>query len=213
MREYTESEKTFRKENLQLWNEKLLEVFNGKIPIHYEWDNIFQIKNIINEISVKNLNHMLYPDGGGLDIVGCDISSRKGNLLEIMTEVPNVCMPRQLVFDSINMEPEWSYFRLELNNMNPSGCYSSDIRFFEEVYESMDGRFEPYNDFIPDGNFRHIARLLKGTLLIVPKSCYYNNLSFTYDGIHNKYNHVSFRTIMENWRLSEGYKSFLKNMS
>ncbi len=66
MREYTESKKKFREENLKLWEEKLSEIFKNGIPKHYEWDAIMQINSILNIIGNKSLNHMLYPDGGGL---------------------------------------------------------------------------------------------------------------------------------------------------
>lgn len=213
MREYTESQKKFRKENLKLWEEKLLEIFNNQIPMHSEWNNILQIREIINKIGIDGLNHMIYPNGGGLDITGCEISSQRDDLIEILTGIPNVCYPRRLVFDSICGEVEWSYFRLELNELEPSGFYSDKMIIDEEVYENFTGELMPYSEYEPEGPCRHIMRLLKGTILIVPKMCYYNNIPSTYDGRHNKYNHDFFRTIMENYRSSEDYYAFLKSIT
>lgn len=213
MCEYTELRKKFRKENLKLWEEKLLKIFSNTIPLHCEWDNIMQIRDIINIIGIDGLNHMIYPGGGGFDIIGCEISSQRDYLLEILTGIPNVCYPKQLVFDSIGGEVEWSYFRLELNKLEPSGFYFDKTRMDEEVYENLMGELIPYSDYEPDEPCRHVTRLLDGTILIVPKTCYYNNIPSTYDGRHNKYNHKQFRTLMEKYKSSEGYNNFLKSIT
>lgn len=86
MHEYTESHKKFRKENLKLWEEKLFTIFNNRIPKHCEWNVIIQINDILNTIGSEGLNHMLYPDSGGLDVVGCNISSAQRDILEILTD-------------------------------------------------------------------------------------------------------------------------------
>lgn len=213
MREYTESQKKFRKVNLKFWEEKLLEIFNNLIPMHCEWDNILQIREVINKIGIDRHNYMFYPGGGGFNITGCEISSRKDYLMEILAGIPNICYPRRLVFDSICGEIEWSYFRLELNELEPSGLYSNKMEFDEEVYENFTGELMPYSDYRQNESCRHILRLLKGTILIVPQMCYYNMIPSTDDGRHNKYNHDMFRTIMENYRSSESYQNFLKSIT
>lgn len=101
-----QNQKKYRIENLKLWEEKLKEIFGNIIPSHYEWNNIIQIRDIINKIGIESLNHMIYPGGGGFDITGCDISSQRGELLEILAGIPNVCYPRQLIFDCICEEVE-----------------------------------------------------------------------------------------------------------
>lgn len=213
MHEYTESQKKFRKENLKLWEEKLLEIFKIGIPKHCEWSAITQIDSILNIIGNQSLNHMLYPDSGGLDVVGCNISDTKRDILEILTDgsAPNICKPKQLIFDCIDGELEWSYFRLELNKLEPSGIYSNEKVIVEELYE-YNGNFEAYNEYPPNDYYRHILRVLSGTLLIIPKTCYYNHIPKTYLGIHNNSNYMDFRTAMEKLKLSEGYIEFLKEM-
>lgn len=213
MSKYTESQRKFREENLKLWEEKLLEIFNNRIPKHCEWSEITQIDSILNIIGKQSLNHMLYPDSGGLDVVGCNISVTKRDILEILTDgsAPNICKPKQLIFDCIDGEPEWSYFRLELNKLEPSGVYSSENEFVEELYED-NGHYEPYSDYPPNDYWRHILRILGGTLLIVPKTCYYNHIPNTYLGTHNKYGYMNFREMMEKLKMSEGYAEFLKEM-
>ena len=210
---YTDKQKEFRKENLILWKEKLLNVFNGAIPSHYEWNNMVEIVDVINSIGIESLNHMLYPDSGGLDIVGWNISGFNRNLIEISVggTAPNICSPLKLVFDCIDNEAEWAYFRLELNELQSSGLYTDKKIIVEELYE-YNGIFELYSEYPSNNCFRHILRVLKGTLLIIPKSCYYNNIPETYLGTHNRYNHTGFRRVMEKLKLSKGYIDFLKDM-
>lgn len=211
---YTNNQKKFRKENLKLWNEKLLSFFNGSIPDHCEWKDIKQIKDIITIFGVENLNHMIYPDGGGFDIVGANISKLRSSIFEILTqgEMPNICKPRELVFDSIDSEPEWSYFRLELCRLEPAGFYLNKDVVVEQLYE-RNGFFEPYSDYPPNKEWRLILRILGGSLLIIPKMCYYNFISDTYLGIHNNYDCRLFKDFMQKLKLSEGYINFLNSMT
>lgn len=77
MSKFTENQNVFREKNFKLWKEKLLEIFTDKIPEHSEWNNVMQINKILNIIGGIGLNHMLYPDSGGLDMVGCNMSFKK----------------------------------------------------------------------------------------------------------------------------------------
>lgn len=206
--------KEFREENLTLWEEKLLEIFKLKkeIPKHYVWTTITQINDVLNIIGTRGLNYMLYPSSGGLDVIGCNIDYKR-ELLEIMTDgsALTICKPKQLVFDSIDGEPEWSYFRLELDRLEPSGFYPDKKVFAEELYEN-NGNYEPYSDYPPNDDNRHILRILRGILLIIPKTCYYNHIPATSMGTHNKYTRTGFREMMKTLKKSKGYADFLKEM-
>ena len=98
---YTDVQKKFRIENLELWEGILLDVFEGTIPEHAEWSVRNEIVEVINKIGIKNLNHMLYPDNGGLDVVGCNVSDLGSDMIEILTagNTPNLCNPLKLIFD------------------------------------------------------------------------------------------------------------------
>lgn len=212
MSKFTENQNIYRKENLNLWKEKLLEFFTDTIPGHYEWNDVMQINKILNIISGKGLNHMLYPDRGGLDMVGCNMSFKR-DMIEILTggSVPSICKPKRLIFDCIDDESEWAYFRLELDRLEASGFYSDENNLVEELYE-CNGNFEPYSDYPPNEQYRHVLRILNGALLIIPKSCYYNHIPETYFGTHNKYSHNNFKFVMEKLKLSQGYKEFLNEL-
>lgn len=211
---YTDNQKKFRKENLELWEKKLLYLFSGSIPVHYECNKIAQIDNILNTIGIVSLNHMLYPDCGGFDIVGCNISKLGGDLIEILTDsnLPNVCKPKRLTFDSIDSDPEWSYFRLELDRLDSSGFYSDKSVVVEELFEKC-GNFEPFSEYPPDEYYRRILRVLCGTLLIIPKTCYYNHIPATYLGVHNKYDQKLFLDNMIKLKSSKEYNSFLHEIT
>lgn len=212
MSKFTENQNIFREKNFKLWKEKLLEIFTDKIPGHYEWNNVMQINKILNIIGGIGLNHMLYPDSGGLDMVGCNMSFKR-DMIEILTDgsVPNICKPKRLIFDCIDDEAEWAYFRLELYKLEASGFYSDKNNLVEELYE-YNGNFEPYSDYPPNEQYRHILRILNGTLLIIPKPCYYNYIPKTYLGTHNKYSHDDFKSAMKKLKLSQEYKDFLNEL-
>lgn len=209
--QYTETQKDFREKNLTIWKDILNKIFKGPIPEHYEWNSVQEINDIIRQISIISLNHMIfpYPEGGGLDIIGCTISENNKDEIEISTGIPLICKPRVLVFDSIDSEPEWSYFRLELQEMKPSGVYQNTEKMHEELYENAPGEFEMYSDYKPNEYCRHIVRLLKGGLLIVPKTSYYNNIPSTYDGRHSKYSNETFKEYMRTLKNSGNYVRFL----
>ena len=192
----------------------MLDVFEGTIPEHAEWSVRNEIVEVINKIGIKNLNHMLYPDNGGLDVVGCNVSDLGSDMIEILTagNTPNLCNPLKLIFDSLDKSPEWSYFILELNSMEASGFYSERDIVVEEVFE-CGGEMEPYSEYPSHQNLRHILRILKGRLLIVPKTCYYNQLPSTYSGEHNKYDSTELRKVMNRLKEGAGYSKFLEEIA
>lgn len=211
--DYKHNQKAFRERNMKEWKSILETIFGGSIPEHYEWTLLHEISKTIDKLGGKNLNHMLYPDGGGLDILGCEISTNYRNLLEInVGGIPSICKPDKLVFDSISNDPEWSYFRLELQEMESSNVYedsSREEKIWEELYEIAPNEFEAYSEYPSYEGSRHITRVLKGTLLIIPKSCFYNSIPSTYDGRHSRCTHVMFREYMKNLKNSESYQNFL----
>ena len=194
----------FRAKNLLEWEKALHKIFGDTIPNHAEWTTLDEINDVLLAISGQNINHMFYPDGGGLDMESSRISEYK-NCLEIETPLANICMPRYLSFENIGNEPEWCYFRLNLNELKPSGKYSEKFLAeipMEDLYELSFDKFELPSDYPTHENGRRITRILKGCLLFVASSSYYITPE-TYAGTHNKYNDKSFRMYMEQLRASQ----------
>lgn len=187
------------------WTTIINQIFTIGIPKFAEWDNNNEIINVLNKIgSFKNSNHMFYPDGGGMDLESASQSFER-NCIEINTGFNEILSPKRLTFHSFpNLD--WSYFRLELNEIKKTGVYSYQLDFREELceleplhyvsrehWDTHEYNYEP----LPEGS-RLIERRLKGSLLIVGKGSRYNEYSPTYDGRHDKYSDTEFREYLEN---------------
>lgn len=204
----TEKMIEFKKSNISEWDLAISDIFSDIIPNHAEWNTLDKINQVLKKISAKpdnGLNHMLYPDSGGLDMRDSSISEYE-KCIEIDTGTSNICMPLSLVFENISDEPEWCYFRLNLKELKPSGVYGyiGDL-YIENLFENSHGVFENYSEYPTQPNSRHIRRILKGSLLFVAKTSFYNSLPETYNGTHNKFDGKDFRKFME-----ELYAAYLK---
>lgn len=187
-----------------LWLSILNNIFPVGIPKHCEWNNIDAIINVLNIIgSVNNSNHMFYPDGGGLDIKSSKLSYEK-DCIEIHTGLIDILKPKCLIFESFP-DPIWNYFRIETNELNPSGVYKESNYPSEELTELEPMRYvhrshwdinEYQGEDLPE-TARVLTRHLKGSFVIFAKASYYNLESSTYDGRHNKMSAVEFRTYIE----------------
>lgn len=192
MKELFEMRKEFRNEYLPKWKEKIQLLFDNNIPIHYEWKDLNEIVYALNKIgSKKGINHMFYPRGGGLDLYGASMSSYKGCIELNSNGFIEICKPQNLVFENIDNDFEWCYFRLNLEKID--SCLkreedSEDERMSEELWEVGHNDFEPYSDFRPSDGSRRVIRLLKGSLIIVAKASAYNLVFADYCGTDNKYN-------------------------
>lgn len=194
------------------WESIIREVFAFGVPKFSEWHKKEEIIRILNKIgSFKNSNHLFYPDGGGMDLEGSS-KSHERNCIEINTGFNEILSPKCLTFHSFD-DLEWSYFRIELNEITATKVYDHKLDFTEEVCE-----IEPLNyisreywdsnyyedEPLPKGS-RLVERRLKGSLILVGKMSAYNAHSPTYDGRHNKYSDTEFREYIESVQ-KEGWK-------
>lgn len=186
------------KTQLKIWKDRLNEVFGNIIPDKGEWKDISQISEILNIISKENTVRMIFPDGTDIDIDENSISYRKG-ILEIQTgEYCNLCCPVLMSFDMIDREPGWSYFRLELKTMEQIS-EGNDV-CIEQLIQNADGSFEKDGENMNEYQ-RHVARILNGTLLIIPKVSDYVQMPSTESrSMHNMHNRKDFRHGMENMK-------------
>jgi hypothetical protein len=189
------------------WKANIDDIFDGKVPKEYEWRNISEIVRVLNVIaSRQNSNHMFYPTGGGEDVVSANISVEK-NCIEINTGgLINVMYPHSLRFEQISSVPMWSYFRLELDNLEPTNIYeysngdSEELTDLGGVGEYVDRMYWDVNEFegekLPIGS-RVVTRFFKGAFVIFSKGSVYNKISATYDGRHSKMDAATFKSYIE----------------
>jgi len=143
LREWAEMNRDFYLRNAMEWREIQERLFPTAIPKRVIWEDIDDIIKILNVLgSTDNLNHMFYPTGGGMDLLGAKLSIEAG-CIELDAGLIDIVKPQVLIFESFGYDAEWNYFRLETADLEPSGVYENDDDHFsrEEVLEIAPGYY------------------------------------------------------------------------
>lgn len=196
----------FRKIELPKWKRMINGLFNGNVPDYMEWSEINDIIKVLDYVGKHDAdNHTFLPDGGGLDLIGCKESNEEG-CLELLFGTSHIVKPKRLILQHFPIcEYEWTYFRLETNQLAPSGVYQSITRDYEELVELSAGNYisrrhwdiDDYNGQPLPHEARLIARVLNGSFVTFSKASIYNQNSDTYDGRHNKMSTGDFKAYIQ----------------
>jgi serine/threonine-protein kinase len=194
--------KDFDKRNALEWQEVQEKLLPLILPKRVIWEDIDDIVKILDLLSsIDALNHMFYPDGGGMDLEGVRMGKEPGTI-ELITDrdekAIDLIKPRRLIFDSFGFDKEWNYFRLENDTLEPSGVYETIILDREELLETEplvygDRTYYDYPDEPLSEDARLVTRYLKGDFVIFQKTSKYNRITDTYDGRHSRMNSDEFR--------------------
>ena len=205
LREWLRVSREFPEHNPLQWIEVQTRLFPIAAPTRAVWKQTADILSILNVLGeTSNLNHLFFPDGGGLDLERAVRSPREHGCIELITDgLANIVRPVRLFFEAFHDDPEWNYFRLETGALEPSGLYSGiqERRLHEELTDvgrefyadrscwdsgEYDGRR------LPKGS-RVVSRYFHGSFVIFQKTSTYNRTSETYDARHNKMTADEFR--------------------
>lgn len=216
--------KEFKTKSLKAWEEILNDIFKNEIPTQKTWNNKVEIIEILNIIGAKkNLNHTFFPGGGGMDLDGAQDSIEDECIDLIFGNVHMLVKPMELSFQSFGVNYEWSYFRLETEEIMPSGTYDdiSEEWKREEVVVLPNNHYvnrnawdegEFYNsetdemEELPSGSYL-MVRNRKGSFVIFAKGSLYNEVPITYDGRHNKMTAEEFeKHIRDNYKDDISYE-------
>lgn len=178
-------------------------LFPFGVPHQVIYDNIESIITTLNALRGQALyNHMLFPDGGGLDFVEARKAFESGCISLQCDYGVSVLKPKVLYVEHFN-DIKWNYLRLEADILEPVG----DIKegnFAQELMAVDDGsyvsaRYAIYGvrDYdtgepLPKGAIC-VRRYVKGSFLIVPKMGPYNSIGSVYDARHNQCSSSDFR--------------------
>ncbi len=141
--------------------------------------------------------------------------SYEDNCIELDFGSVDIVKPKRLIFESFGYNHDWNYFRLEADDLQPSGV--KEIEADEESYETKYGREElselspcdyypyyimenssDYKDNYPITEFsRQVTRWFRGSFVILCKASVYNSIPATYDGRHNKMTTDEFREYIQ----------------
>lgn len=207
--EWVKIQDDFAKSNRKQWIEVISALFPYSIPQHAEWTNMQDIMSVLSLISrYDSLNHLFFPDGGGLDLTAVS-KSYEDHCLELDFDgLRRIINPKILIFESIEADFLWNYFRLECNPMEPVLKSTPKDCSEEGVSEIAPLEYEEYHVLedrdvaITEGYHvtplsRQIERHLKGSIVIFSKNSLYNRTTSTYDGRHNRINAKEFRDYIE----------------
>lgn len=207
LREWKKLNEDFHLRNNEQWTEVLNKLFPLSIPKRAIWEDIDEIIQILQILgATPNLNHLFFPESGGMDLENARRSTEEG-CIELDFQLIYIVKPKRLIFESFGADSNWNYFRLETEGLEPSGVYSKERlegRIREDVSELHPGQYEDY-DFAEHRSYyremghdipkstRHVSRYFEGAFVIFNKRSHYNLDNSTYDGRHNKMTTDEFR--------------------
>lgn len=210
-------DRCFTAESLEEWKQVQLRIFPAGIPKSASWDDIPTMLSVLSAVAYTNeLNHMFFPNGGGLDLEAVRLSNEPG-CIELHTGMASVVRPLRLTFESFGKYEDWAYFRLDTSALDPSGVYDSATDY-EEVTEMAPGVYEDRSvgecGFFVDGDgvekplpreTRIVSRYFNGSFVIFAKASTYNEID-PYQGAHNKVSSEEFRRLIDSALAKHGEK-------
>lgn len=209
LEEWVEISSSTSKSNYSEWKYLQTKLMPETSPLQVEWRDIDSIIRVLNYIgSMPGLNHMFLPTGGGQDVDFAERATEDG-CIYLMAGGRYVLKPLRLTLE--NFGPKdfwWSYFRLELQPMEPvseelfENCRESLIEDYPGHYVVSRlmsyGRYDDGEEF-PKG-YKRIERYTKGVFVIFSKQSVYNHISGVYDARHNLMSSSHFRSYIGKMR-------------
>ncbi|WP_421381843.1 protein kinase domain-containing protein [Bacillus salacetis] len=209
--EWDEISKNERRASKSAWRFFEDMVITQHPPSTVIWREKDQVIKILKNFSKINFNHTFIHDGGGMDLIDITefnfVEEDDMVLINFGFNMLNIFKVKRLVWELPNEDPEFSYFRLEFENIEPIYPEAAEATYKwiqedprdtvnEDLIINEIGQYEPYREDEEQALF-HVTRWFNGSLLIVPKGSIYNSIHETYDGRHSKLSSDDFREYME----------------
>jgi hypothetical protein len=196
----------FRIQNAKDWKLLIDKLFPMGLPTHARWEDEASIINVLNHLgSVKNVNHLFFPSGGGLDLTGAQLSTEEGLIELEFGGSRRACKVASLTFESFSDEEDyqWNYFRIDTVPMSGTGTYDLKADAIqEELTEIYPGEYasrsawdnREYRGEPLPATARLVTRILNGSMVIFQKTSLYNRVPDTYSAPHNQTDAEGMRT-------------------
>lgn len=195
----------FQLQNAYEWKEFAEKFFPLQAPEEATWTDPDAIIAVLAEIAkVPGLNHLFFPDGGGMTLRGVKRAAEPG-FIDLDTDFAVLLKPAKLTYVSFGLDPNWDYLRLEAEPVAPTGRYPAKAGdYIEYLSELLPGEYDhpDVHEYrfdrdreLPEGS-RSVVRYLKGTMVFFSTSSAYNQNSATYDARHEKMSEAEFKAYM-----------------
>lgn len=204
LKDWVDTQEDFHRRNLVEWVEVQNTLFPIGAPERAYWHDIDAICSVLRLVSRnESLNHMFFPSGGGLSIHGVSVAREKG-FIRLGTGIPTLLKPRKLSFESFGAGSQFNYFRLEAENIAPTGTLGAHVSqdgYYEDLCAIRPGEYVTpdaweVNEFrgqpLPKGA-EPVSRYLKGSFVIFSTRSPYNQDPSTYDARHEAKGEDGFR--------------------
>ena len=119
LRSWLETSDDFLRTNPLQWEEALARLFPVAAPTRAIWTDPARIVAILNAVGQANLNHLFFPDGGGMDLEGARLSVHEPGCIELHTHFWNIVKPLSLTLETFPGDAQWNYLRLETARLDP----------------------------------------------------------------------------------------------
>jgi serine/threonine-protein kinase len=110
----------FLETNPLQWKEELARIFPVSAPTRAIWTDPASIVTILNSVGQANLNHLFFPDSGGMDLEGARLSVHEPGCIELHTSFWNIVKPLSLTLETFSGDAQWNYLRLETGRLEPA---------------------------------------------------------------------------------------------
>ncbi|MCC3865191.1 hypothetical protein K0040_13015 [Terrisporobacter petrolearius] len=192
--------------NVQDWEEKIIKIFPTAIPNECTWLDEIDILNVLFTLCSNKVANIFYPEGKKLGIYGVDFST-EDKCIELITEnTIDIVSPLKLSFHYYEEALEWSYFRLETDDLKQISKTKNElhkealISFDDGNYLDVMSGVEKYGDkdkleslLIEDAKLvnRYIK---KSSFLIFARSSYFKEF---YDKSFNSFSDEELSEMIE----------------
>ena len=199
-----EEERAYK--NIQDWEEKIIKIFPTAIPNECTWFEEIDILNVLFTLCSNKVANIFYPDGKRLGLYGVDFS-KEDKCIELITDnTIDIVSPLKLSFHYYDEAFEWSYFRLETDNLKQI-CNNKNKLHKEALISLDNGEYidilnysQKYGDkdnmdnlIIDDAKLVN-RYLKKSSFLIFARNSYFKNL---YNKSYNSYSDEELSDIIE----------------
>jgi len=195
----------FQLRNAYEWKEFAQKFFPLQTPEAATWTDPDAIITVLSEIAkVPSLNHLFFPDGGGMTLRGVRRAAEPG-FIDLDTDFAVLLKPAKLTYVSFGLDTKWDYLRLETAPVDATGHYPVKAGdYIEYLSELLPGQYDHPDVYeyrldrdreLPEGS-RSVIRYLKGAMVFFSTSSPYNQNTATYDARHEKMSEAEFKAYM-----------------